>query len=1597
MILYIHRTMPQIGMNIKTAQKILLIAITLLLVSLTAVNATEDNQTGVQDNYPTMIEQTSTQLQTQAVTEEKDTIKTENNKNQTRKTITKKQLNTKRGIDETIDTILSIKFLYNPNDEFSSENHLATHIDEEYTIDITLTEDQQDIPIDAQIQLYHENNITPDTIQLNQGHAQKTYTTTSIGMQDIYAQYAGDQQYNPSQSQTITLDSESYLTTITMNEIDNQPINSTITVEGYLYYNENIPLTNATIIIALNNTQMATATTNQQGKYTTTVNLENVPAQEYAHLTAQYNSPTDKYADADTFCNFDIEKLENTITTDITQANTVATPVTITAITNSSYRQTINVTITDDNNNTVYSNNTITGDNGEFTIEYVPTKAGIYHATIEAPEDDNYQNKTINLDFEVEIAFLYLELEDFYESLVMDNVSFTGYLVNENDDPVPNVPIEISTDDAVLTTVVTDAQGRFNFTQYRFTSMMDDDFITVYFYIEDTEDYDGYYDYVSYYLSRRNVNISMHTDSSVKINHTLHINGNVQDSYNSSVPEGSVSIFINKVEKQSNIAIDATGNYETDINVGEDYLGLTQLEVKALFVPADTGVYYSENYNQSNITHEMIQTRMEIHANDTQVNQNANITIILLDEYDNRLNETINLVVRDKNHEIIYEEDLQLENGTKTINITLEDEGRYYISAQYNGKKDIYTANSTEDEISATKKPTIITLNSIANQVYVNDTISISGTLTDIDGQPLNNVNVTIEIINATDTNTTKVEVANGEYNTAFKPLKIADNITVRVSFIQNGQYLGNYTTKSFKVVKRNTTVNINALPQTIRYEDTITITGNVTDNHNQQAASGSVQIWINDKHTDTITLENGQFTSQYHIVEVGENQQLKVIYIENDAYNTSNNTVNFEIQPLATQLNINNIEDTLINHTITINGTLKDENGKNITGQLTVKINNQTINEQIIAQNGVFQFDYTPADVGTYTVNITFTPTQYYTTTSNTATFNSQKATLNIENTTITGDNRENTITVNITLTANTNIDITSIPVTITVGQQEYTQYPDENATIIIETGKLVPDDYQISVHINQTQYTQQLDENLQTINIAKDTPTINLKEISTAVYSENIQIEGNLTDSYGRLLNNTSLTIKIADQTYELTTDENGTFKQTTNSFKAGTNTINITVPETAYLNQATLSTTFNAQKENTIITFDETNRTLPQENLNISGKLTDKNNNPLSNKKVTVTVNNKKYTATTNAQGRFNITIKKAKLGTYQINATFTDENYNTSFAQKTVNVTKLQVSLTVENIKSAVGEDILLRAYLVDELGNVVNGGNIVFKINGRTLRMDDRFDTDMPDVHKFTVQNGIVEYSIPAELYLSGAMNFTASFSGSSLYESAKSNVASVEILLRDAKINVITQPVNVRQHENITLRATIEDLTENTTRTLVNDDSYVIFKINDVTLKDESGNIIFVPVVNNTAEYNYNIAVKSAVDNQNNTREYNVTAVYVNNNYSLNIQNSTVFVVEKSEVNINVTSIEVAENNLRIKANLTDYTGVNIIGENKICIKINGITYKEEEINRYYYITDGIIDINDIDVTGITVKSVEIVTGERQAYYSARKTLTVTA
>ena len=339
--------------------------------------------------------------------------------------------------------------------------------------------------------------------------------------------------------------------------------------------------------------------------------------------------------------------------------------------------------------------------------------------------------------------------------------------------------------------------------------------------------------------------------------------------------------------------------------------------------------------------------------------------------------------------------------------------------------------------------------------------------------------------------------------------------------------------------------------------------------------------------------------------------------------------------------------------------------------------------------------------------------------------------------------------------------------------------------------------------------------------------------------------------------------------------------------------------------------------------------------------------------------------------------------------------TIDNYGTDISI-TYNIFEdiISTKITVSPVKGVIGETITLHATLTDLDGNKISGGNLAFKLNGKTLRSDGRFDSNA-DAMKFSVKNGTVTYTINADLYLRNAKNLTASYSGTNTYAQNNSESVTAQIQKRNAQITVTATPKSGKQYDTLTFTVKATDTTKNgKNNTLISDNTKVMLKVNGVTLKDSKGKIVYVNLDKNAqATYKYTIpAGTGGITANKAVRNYSVTAIFVGENYYPGAKNSTYFNVERSATYVNITQAKVTKTNLlSVKATLKDYKGNNLIGTNKVTVKINGKSYTKNGKAVYWSVKNGDVNLSSIEVDPkTTIKRIMIVTGERQAYLEGR-------
>lgn len=204
-------------------------------------------------------------------------------------------------------------------------------------------------------------------------------------------------------------------------------------------------------------------------------------------------------------------------------------------------------------------------------------------------------------------------------------------------------------------------------------------------------------------------------------------------------------------------------------------------------------------------------------------------------------------------------------------------------------------------------------------------------------------------------------------------------------------------------------------------------------------------------------------------------------------------------------------------------------------------------------------------------------------------------------------------------------------------------------------------------------------------------------------------------LKKSDGSPLSGKILTFKINGATYTRTTNSNGRAGIAINLYP-GTYTCKISFSAPGYVSSS----------KNATVTVNAAPNTINSTGLvkiygeigNWHAYLYDKNNNPISNKTLSFTINGVTYNRTTNSNGRAVLAINLYP-NNYTGIVTFTQRGYAPSSKTITIQINPIPVSFNVNDLIKYYNEPGMLCAYLKDNNNTPINGKEVNFTVNGRT--------------------------------------------------------------------------------------------------------------------------------------------------------------------------------------------------------------------------------------------------------------------------------------
>ena len=925
------------------------------------------------------------------------------------------------------------------------------------------------------------------------------------------------------------------------------------------------------------------------------------------------------------------------------------------------------------------------------------------------------------------------------------------------------------------------------------------------------------------------------------------------------------------------------------------------------------------------------------------------------------------------------------DEGQFSLDYTPETTGEFTVVAVYNGY------NSEVDEFEVVKAEVSIEIDEI-DPVKVGNNVTITGTITNnnVTDVPVANEDITVSVNCAEYIVTTDDE---GKFTLEI-PTEIGGTNNITVEIADSELYEDASEDSEFEVVKQTPTISIETTDA--KAGQNTTINGTVTDEDDNPVANTPVRVEIGNGIYETTTDDKGNYNVTAP-VQAGKNPITVKI---NETATTEAATEETSITADKQKPNITSeATPAKAGQNTTINGTVTDEDDNPVANApVRIEIGNG-IYETTTDDKGNYEVQ-TPVQAGKnpITVKVNETATTEAATEETSITADKQKPNITSEATPAKAG--QNT-TINGTVTDEDDNPVANTPVRVEIGNGIYETTTDDkgnyNVTAPVQAGK-----NPITVKINETATTKSATKNI-TIAVKKQEST------TTAV----------LTNNTAR---NVTLTVNVTDKiTKQPITRGNievinmKTKKKVANAVITGANTTlitslnesgsyNLTVKfmETEIYNtsQCTLNNV-NVQKRAVTLTLTTINNTVNNTavNITVSDKTSGKK---IANAQIRIILPNKTtINATTDSKGML-IQSLTLPAGKNILNVTYIgSKTYSNTSKSNTIDVKKITTKTTINTVTAYLGDEITLTAKVTASNAIAVNNGNVIFKLNGVTIKDNCKLSgSDNP--LKIKVVNGVATATITADSSMRNANQITAHYIENTDYTASNSTTTKITPKPRTATIIVTTNTKKIKQGQNLTITAKIYDTTggKKTTNLISSGDDFVYFKINGVTLKDANGQMIKVKVVNGVATINYTVplGLSCVTDTKTMTpKNHTILAVYYNKNYADNIKNTTTFQLERSDITINLVNATINNktHTLSMKITIKDYLGNVVTGPNKLIIKVNGVTLKNGTHVQYFYTTDGILNLKNIPVPASkNYATIEVITQDRLAYESQRNSTT---
>ena len=811
-----------------------------------------------------------------------------------------------------------------------------------------------------------------------EGYFTATLPANVIGQASITASISDNEQYNDASDTTTTEIVKTPLeTSITVNTDNTIYSGDTLEIDGIILYTDNedneYTLANAPVILKITIdeaiTLETTLTTDNEGMISYQFDTTGIDGNTLVELIFEGNEdymassdnqevlikPARKEVTILLECDESYPDNDDMILSGIAYtADDNELPITDTLV----Y---ITVTFDDDS---VETYTPVTDNEGSFIITVSKDKlvVGNVHILASIEESDLYLESTTEAETEITHETFETLLTVDVESTVNsgDIMQIDGILLysDEVDEyALAGVPVilKITIDDVITleTTVTTDNEGMISY-QFDTTGITGNAIVELIF--------EGDYDYrsssdssaVEIVKVKKNVVMDCLILDEYAIGEEIVVSGTLSVEDEQTPVEGkNVDITIAYYDGSSKTitaTTDSDGVFTASFNAS--VLGTIQVNITS----AEDDDYLEA---QSELTSYInkIATSLDVNILNTTLG-NVTIAVNVYDELDNPLTHGT-ITVKDADENLLLT--VELDGETAIINVPANAEGQIKIMVEYL-ENDMYlpsiyinqSALETPDEyfviieVKGNYQESVVTLDELT--AFVNNTCTISATVTDIDGNDIDT-----GIVEFIDGEGNILGQANVENGVASIDVLYTKELTTQVTatYTSGSEYItDSETTATLTVRKANTIIEIDDVE--LIAGQTVNLTARVFDEAGNNISVGKVVFKINGKTLKDANgkvlyakVVNGTTTIEYTVPDelAGAEINITATYSGNSKIPGANTTITTTVNTKGASLTLTSPEEVQVGSTATFTATINDNKVVN-NGKVVFKINGKTLKD---------------------------------------------------------------------------------------------------------------------------------------------------------------------------------------------------------------------------------------------------------------------------------------------------------------------------------------------------------------------------------------------------------------------------------------------------------------------------------------------------------------------------------------------------------------------------------------------------------------------------------------------------------------------------